>query len=236
MGRRFAFDAIPFLPVAPNTTVGLEVQAAIATWTEEGASIALAAGDLTTVRLPVRKLATIRIITKDLATRTDPAAGRAIERMLTRDVGTATDAAAFDPADPNSLAYGVTAITTTGNLPLDIANLLAAVSDGVASRPYLVLGAAAARELFFSADQMFANVKLIGTGDIGGVPTITTPAPALNGYVVAVDADGVVKVDEGISIDRAESATVQMDSAPTMASADGSSPPQPIPTTVVSLT
>jgi hypothetical protein len=233
VARQYAFEAIPFTVTPPNVTLGIEQQPAVATRVSEGAAIAVAAGDLTTARVRPSKIATIRILTDELARRPD--AAPTIERMMARDVGTAVDTAAFDPSDAESLTFGATTIMPTGTYAEDVADLLAVLTDGVAARPWLVLGAAVARRWYFSGDSVFHNVRLAGRGDVGGVPCVVSPTTALRDLAVAIDLDGVAVSDLGIAIDRAEHASLQMADDPDVASADASSPRQPVATSLVSL-
>lgn len=228
----YAFESIPFVRVPPDIEVAIEQQAGVATRIEEGRAIAVAAGDLTTARVRLGDVATIRIYTKEAAR--NPGMTRYIEAAQVRDIGSGVDAAAFDPTDANSLTFG-TAITATGDVAADVEDLLAAISDGVPARPYLVFGAAAAREVVFHGGDAFAGVQLVGAGNLHGIPTISTPAPALAGLVIALDVSAIFISDEGITTDRAEAAALQMADDPTNASADGSSPAQSVATTIVAL-
>lgn len=160
------------------------------------------------------KLAAIAVLTKELVRSVDPLAPETVERLLVRVLSISTDAAAFDPADAQSLVYGATELPAAVTLSGTVSGLLAAISDGAPSRPALVLGQAAARALFFSGEDPFRKVALIGQGSIGGVVTFTSPAAVLSEGIIAVDADGVLVADGGIDTDFGTSATVRLTNAP----------------------
>jgi hypothetical protein len=57
-------------------------------------------------------------------------------------------------------------------------------------------------------------VALVGRASIAGAPTFTSPASALSPYAIAIDTDGVITADSGITVDGAAHATLQLDDAP----------------------
>lgn len=215
VNQRSAFGSLGF-PLAPfNTRVGVEVAGtATAGWVGELQPIPVIdfASDLAT--LVPGKLAAIALLTRELVRSADPLAPETVERLLVRVVSVATDAAAFDPADAQSLVYGGTELPAADTLSGTVRGLLAAISDGAPSRPALVLGQAAARALFFSGEDAFRHVALIGQGSMGGVVTFTSPAAVLREVVIAIDAEGVLVGDGGIDTDQATAATVRMTNAP----------------------
>jgi hypothetical protein len=154
------------------------------------------------------------VLTSELIKSSSPEAVGTVERLLVQAISSATDAVAFDPNTVGSLTAGAPEITSTGDLGDGIAAVLDELSGGVASRPALVLGAAAARLLVFSGDDIFRDVALAGSGTFAGIPTFTSPSRAIANLVIGIDRDGVVTADGGIDIASGGHATLQMDDAP----------------------
>jgi hypothetical protein len=224
-----------FRNAPPNVRLPLESGAPDAVFIDEGAPVPVRSLVTDNVLLAPRKLALALVVSLELARSREPAAIATIQRLLERAVALGSDAAAFDPARLGSLTNTATSIPASGSHNDDVADLLAAISGGVPTKPVIITGLHAARVLAFSSGALFPDVKLVGTGSIAGVPQLPTAAAALAPYVIAVDADGVALADLGIELDVAEAAGLQMDDAPTNATADNSSPPAPIATNIVSL-
>lgn len=211
VATRYAFDGITWLPAPVGAPVNLEVPGAgVMAVVEEAKPIPVFGFTSNPFRLSANKIALIVAMSTELLRSDDPSATSTVERILTRTAGEGTDATAFDPTLGGSLTNGATEITGTGDQRVDIWSLLAALSGGTPSRPYIVLGAAAARSLVFSGDQIFRDVALIGRGELGGIPTITSGSSRISEYAIAVDADNVLVSDRGIDIERARGATLQM--------------------------
>jgi hypothetical protein len=213
VGRLGAFDGLPWLKVPANTPVGIDdVTGVVVAWVDESGLIPV--GELTTdlERITVEKLAGILALSREVAR--DPRTQAYHDRSLTRAAAIIADTGMFDPSESGSLANGATEITATASVLADMASLLAAISDGAATRPALVLGASAARTLVFSGHEIFADIRFNGPGTVAGIPTVVSPAPALAEFAVAIDVDGVIISDEGVSIDSAGEATLVLDNAP----------------------
>jgi hypothetical protein len=235
VNQQSAFGRIPFMPGVFNMRLAIEGASDVTpSWVAEGGAKPLVPFSAAAVTLRPAKLVILSpAIGTELARSSDAVA--LTQRGLTRRLGIGTDVAAFLPTDARSLTFGATEIPVTANPADDVAALLAAISGGAASRPFLVLGAAAARTLAFSDEQVFADVRLVGVGSVAGVPQVTTSAPALSNFAIAVDADGIVVADGGIELDQAEYGALQMQDDPTVASSDLASPPSPVATSLVSL-
>lgn len=227
---RAGFRAAP-----PHVRIPLEGTPPEVVVVDEGRPVPVRSLLTDNVRLEARKVAIAVAITKELARSQEPAALTAILRILERAVLLGSDREAFDPARVGSLTAAAVQVAATGSHNDDVANLLGAISGGVPTRPVIITGLHAARVLAFSSGGVFPDVKLTGTGAIAGVPQLPTSSAALAPYVIAADSDGVALADLGVELDEADAATLQMDDAPTNASADGSSPPAPVHTQVVSL-
>jgi hypothetical protein len=180
VAARSAFEGLGLPKVPPRVRVALANGDDLTVgWVAEGAAIPLANVPLDFETLTPRKLALLIVLTSELVTSTASEATTTVERILTQSVASSTDAVAFDPTVTGSLTAGAAEVTSTGDIGDGVAAVLAELSGGVASRPALILGAAAARLLVFSGDDIFKDVALAGPGSIAGVPTFTSPSRAI---------------------------------------------------------
>jgi hypothetical protein len=237
-----AFDKIAFRPGLLNTRLAIEsADSPTATIVAEGHPVPAAALNFDTIILRLLKLGVIYAISDELARIRDasriPAAVANMQKGLLNAIAIGTDTTAFDPTNTASLTFGAPTITASGSVADDIADLLAGVTGGTPTRPYVVTGSGAARRLAFSGDAIFQNVSLAPgiAGNIGGIPQLTSPSPALADLVIALDADLIVRADAGIELDAVDKTSLQLHASPTNSTADGSSPPAPIATTMTSL-
>lgn len=230
------------VPMNVKITAQLEVDT-LADFIGESKPVPVTPLSLESLTLRPAKLAIAAIFSKELARSSDPAANIVIERDLVKRVAGGTDVAALDPTRgpianerPGALTFGATEITPSGDIEIDVALLLGAISGGSPAAPYLACSPRVA--LFLSTrrssngERTFPDAGLLG-GSILGVPLLVcTHAPD---NLVALDATGVALADAGVELDSTEEASVQMSDTPTNSSGGAGSPAAPTPTDVVSL-
>jgi hypothetical protein len=158
------------------------------------------------------KLGSLVICTRDLIRYAGPLALNFLQRALVGAIVKTQDETFLDPSNtgeadvrPASITSGGTSITPTASLVNDIGSLLAALSDGQPSRPFLIASHSRAIRL---------QAAVTGLSEI--VPVLISPGAGST--VVALDADGLLFSDGGIEVDSSTQALVDADSAP-----DGSS-------------
>jgi hypothetical protein len=210
---RSAFESAGFLPAPFRTPVVTELDTGVvANWVTESDPIPVSDFALAREVLDVKKLGLICAFTRELAQSSDPAAMQLIDKRLQVVVAESTDRVAFLPSLTGSLTNGVT--QTPWAAATIVGDLLGAISGGAPSSPFLVVGTAAARTLFFTAGDAHRDLVLSGAGTVAGIRMFVTPAPSLQKHVVAIDSDAVVVADGGISIDPARAAALQLSGTP----------------------
>jgi len=131
-----------------------------------------------------------------------------IERSSVSAVASAIDTALLDPANagianvkPAALTNGLTAITPAGDFQNQVGQALAGVSGGAPTRPVLIASLQTALRLTALRDLEAIGVRVVVTAAAGA-------------RLIAVDADGVVYVDDGgtMSIGQPD---IQMNDSPT---------------------
>jgi len=218
LGRMAGVRPAPF-----NIRFAAGTAAAAAGWVGEASAIpvtSLTFGDAT---LRPAKVGGIIITTDELLRSTSPAAEAQIKLDLQSAIVTFTDGQFIDPtitetaARPASVTNGTTAVAASGTTAADaVADFRALVKKltdagiGLAA-PYFLMSTDMGARLAAFDVQMFRNVGPLG-GTIMGIPVLTTPG---SGAVIAlVDAREIILADEGIEMNSAREASVQMDAAP----------------------
>jgi hypothetical protein len=195
----------------------------VLTWVAEGAPTPDAKLSFDQVALPPAKLARNYPFSRELVRQVDMQ--NIIERRVVRGVARGTDRNFLDPSlaavpnsNPASITFGATEIPSTGAtaaaVEADVADALGALSGGIPARPYVVVSPSVAlylSTLRTSGERVFPNIGLMG-GDVLGVPALISLEA--DNYFVALDAEGIVIANGGISIDASEQAAIQQDDAP----------------------
>jgi HK97 family phage major capsid protein len=208
--------------------VNLPVQTAddlpTADWVGESMPMPVAKFSFDTEPLPAAKIGIIVPFSRELAEQ--PSAQNILERVTVGALARGTDNAFLDPArapvanvNPASITYGATVVPSTGSsaaaVEADVADLLAAVSDGAPAKPYVVTSQHAALRLatLRTADgtRVFPNLGLLG-GDIFGVPLLVSASA--ESHLIAIDAAGIVVADAGVELDSSQNVALQMNDGP----------------------
>jgi hypothetical protein len=194
--------------VPVNTGGAMLTGEPVAHWVGQFAPIPASAWSAAALSLDPLKVGAIIAMSKDLARFGGPIALNYIQRGMSSALAKAIDAAFLASGNagvpnekPPSIAYGATSITPTANLAADIGALLAAVSGGAATRPYLVGSHARLTR---------ALAAVPGLNDV--VPMLASPGAGNS--LIAFDADAITYCDDGAELDVAEGGSVDMDDAP----------------------
>ena len=152
-----------------------------------------------------RKVQSQIVISTELARAVAPGTIDSLTRSLASACAAAIDLAAFDPASgatagrPASLTNGLTAVTGSGAIAEDVGALLAAISDGAPTNPYLITGWGRAAEMCVMLESLLA----LGCG------VVISPGVGTN--LVAVDAAGLAISDDGARMVTSTHGDVLMD-------------------------
>jgi hypothetical protein len=213
----FILGLMPVKRVPPNVFVGQLTTAAQFSWVGESAATPCGLLGVETAPLRPLKLSTISVVTKDLARFSVPGAVEVISQEFGRAVEAAGNTSVLDPSlsaiptvRPASLTHGATEITPSGSgIDVDVALLLAAVSSGNPSAPFLVMSPRSALYLATrrasNGERLFPDIGFAGGSIFGGA----------GDRVVAIDAAGVALTDMGTELDASEEAALQMLDNPT---------------------
>jgi HK97 family phage major capsid protein len=214
--RTFLGQLIGTISAPLNVRMGAQLDTeGVADFVPESGPTPVAALSVETRSLPPTKLAIIAPFTKELARTSNPNALIVVQSDLVRRIALGTDIATLDPTRaaianerPASLTHEATEVTASGDLPLDIARLLAAISSGQAAAPHLAMSVTVALYLCTlrgsGGERLFPDLGLVG-GRIFGVPVIVCSA-GIGNLIVAVDASGIVLADEGVELDAVKDA------------------------------
>lgn len=237
---------VPFNISVPGQTTGGEGY-----WVGEGKPKPVTKFDFAPITLRWAKVANIAVLTQELVRFSNPSAERLVREALAAAIIARIDTDFVDPAkaavadvSPASITNGITPIASSGTdanaVRLDIAALYApfiaanlAPTNGV-----FIMNSTLALALSLMTNALgqpeFPGIGLTG-GRFFGLPVIVSDYVP-SGIVILVNASDIYLSDDGqVVIDASREASLQMDTAPTNASADTASPPAPIPTTLVSL-
>lgn len=228
----------------PNIWIGQQETSALVQWVGESSAAPADSLQVSAAPMTPLKMATLVPVSRELARFSAPNAVELVENALASAVADFTNQSAFDPSfsaidkvRPASLTHGVVPVTPSGNLEEDVALVLAGLSEGNPSNPYVIMSPRSALYLATrrsgSGDRLFPDLTFLG-GSILGVPVLIATA-GMGDRIVGVDAGGIAVVDLGLELGEAQNVAVQMDSAPTNSSGGVGSPSAPVPTTLVSL-
>ena len=210
IGRLPGLRRLPFRVAALTPADGLS-----AAWRGEGAATPVSAAALDASELEPYDLGALAIFTKQLLESDTGEAEAWIRRDLLRVISEALDAAFLDPGNsgtmgvkPASVFAGVAASASYANL--DGARDLISGSTGDLTSSAFILHPATA--IFLSGSDA-PDLGALG-GSILGIPVLTTRAFP-DGSIGLIDAGGIAYAEAGGEVRASETATVEMDSAPT---------------------
>jgi len=137
----------------------------------------------------------------------DPTTARAFERALTALLRRAWDAAFVD-----ALVAASTDLDPGSSIEVAdfLTALFAFVSDGAPRAPVLLTSPRAAAWL--AGQDSYETVAIDGSGTMAGVRLLTSPR--LENKLMLIDAGRIAMADDGLLIESARDATIEMDSAP----------------------
>jgi hypothetical protein len=206
--RQWTLPLIGAIKVPRVNAVGAtQTTAAAAYWVGQTAPKPLSMISFTSWSLPPQKCVADVAVSAELLKVATVDALMLIERACVTAVATELDAALLDPANagiagvkPAALTFGLTPITPTGDFSNNVAQVLAAISGGMPSRPVLITGLQSALRLTAPQNLGALGVRLVVT-------------PAAGARLIAVDANGVAFVDDGGDV-RIGEPSLQMSSSP----------------------
>jgi hypothetical protein len=256
---KFGNDGIPALARIPfRVPVGTQTSGGAGYWTGEGQAKPLTRFDFGKTSLEPLKVANICVVTEELLRYASINAEQRLRDQLAAAITARIDTDFIDPAktavtniSPASITNGVTPVASSGvdadAVRADVAALIdtyIAANNPMLSAVWVMSARTASRlSMMYNLNggAEFPGVTIRG-GTFAGFPVIVSEYVTTSGgspntrYVWLVNASDVFFADEGgITVDMSREASLQMDSAPTMASAESGSPQLPIPTTSVSM-
>lgn len=205
-----------------------QTESAEANWVGEGQPAPIANGLFTRSSLELEKLIAMTVTTKELLK--EPDADRALRDDLVAACAESLDSAFIDPANagttdvkPASITNGVSALTATGTMSLDIERMVS------------IFGGDLKRAVFIGKPQLFtklygADYPNVGArgGELAGIPAIASnglPNSAGDDYQLAL-VDPAAIAYAGLTTARlkaTEQGTIEMTDAPTQDAPTGSS-------------
>lgn len=225
VGRLVGLRRVPMNTRAPAMTAGSS-----ATWTGEGRPIPVSAATLETVTIAPQKAAGLVVTTNEVLRHSSPEGEALLERDLGNAAAGAVDAAFFNPDLDASILHGVTPVMPSGNgaadALADLLELLAGLDEGVSSpvfcmRPLMAARLGALR--LGDGSPAFPNLGWFG-GSIFGIPALTgdvprgagsgSPAIAGSDRIVLLDSGSVAFADDGLDIEVARHASIEMSTTP----------------------
>lgn len=249
---KFGAGGVPSLRRVPfNIKVPGQTTGGSAYWVGEGKPKPVTKFDFTSVTLRWAKVANIAVLTDELVRFSSPSAETLVRDALAAAIIERIDTDFVDPAkaavadvSPASITNGIAAIPSSGTSATDVRNDIAALfapfitANLTPANGVFIMNATLALALSLMMNTLgqpeFPGVTMNG-GTFLGLPVIVSQYVP-TGIVILVNASDIYLSDDGqVVIDASREASLQMDDAPTNASADTASPPAPIPTTVVSM-
>jgi hypothetical protein len=164
------------------------------------------------------------------------AATRLIETELRNACALATDTAFLTVLDAVDTVVASNGGGTAEAVLADLAGAVAVLDTRVGSNVWAIMSPTLAKRVALLGDQSgpaFPDMTLAG-GRIGPV-NVAVSAAAADDAVLVVDASGLGVNVGAIGLSASGEASLQLDTAPTQASSDGSSPPGSTASTAVSL-
>lgn len=225
--------------VPPDIPVALVANGSTAYWVGEAKPRPMSAMAFERTRLKPLTVAALIAFSKDLLRFASPEAEAVIRNDLVTAAAELTDISFIDPAAagvadvvPASITYGAPAIASSGTDADAVrADLLALFSayQGDLRTAALVLSPKTSIRLSMLQSPLGDVDLTVHGGSLFGIPVVASSSVP-DDLIVLLDAAGILLVDEGVEIDTAEHASIEMSDAPTNAAA-----PAPISSTMVSL-
>ncbi len=191
-----------------NAVGAVQTSTASAFWIGEQSAKPISSMSFAAMSLAARKLAVNVAVSDELIRFGSADVLGLIERASVSAVATALDTALLDPSNagianvkPASLLNGVTATAATGDIQTQAGAALNAISGGAPSRPVLIVS-------------LQSGLRLSALRDLEGLGVRVIVSPAAENRLIAIDADGVVFVDDGGQL-KIGTPDVQMDDSPT---------------------
>lgn len=206
LGRVPGLRKIPF-----QARIPVEDQGPNFSWvSEQGSKPVLQSVFSTGVTLTRLKASGIVLFSAELIRAVSDATAGALRETLTQALVSFTDTSFLDPASaaiagarPASITNGLTPVTSTGNIAVDIAALLDLFFT---NRP------SAQQVSLIAGPKLAARIQALNSGGGVGHPIIVTSAAA--NTVIAVDGAAIFYADDGIEVNVSGQAAIQMNSTP----------------------
>jgi HK97 family phage major capsid protein/HK97 family phage prohead protease len=257
---KFGTGNVPSLNRVPfNVRITGQTSGGTGYWVGQGQPKPLTKYDFSAITLGFSKVAAITVQTEELARFSSPSsdmllrnalAGSLIERLDIDFIN--PDKALVANVSPASITNGIAGLTPSGtdaaSFRADVQQLLAgfiaaniAPTSGVLiMTPTTALSLSLMRNALGQSE--FPNLSMMG-GTIEGFPVIVSNYAALTSLgspggniLIMVNADDIFLADDGgVTIDASREASLEMSDTPTNASTSTASPPDPTPTSVVSM-
>ncbi|MCP5431863.1 MAG: phage major capsid protein [Alphaproteobacteria bacterium] len=194
-----------------NVNVATWSAGVTAFWRGEGKPVPASSGVTTSTPIPARDVCALIAVSNELIECGAPGVAEYLLDELVRACAAALDTALLDPTNagvsgimPASLTYGVTPVTATSDADEDIAQCVANFPGDLTRALWI------ARPQTFAAVHSYLHqgVGLAG-GEILGAPAVASRyAPEFG--LILVDVDGVVYGDDGVIVETAEHASIEM--------------------------
>lgn len=231
-----------FRPVPFNVRVGGATSGGTAQWVGQGKPKPVTKFDFNATTTAFTKIAAIAVLTQELVRFSDPSAEMLVRDMLGDSVIARIDNDLFDPdlaavanVNPAGLLNGVTPVAgpSSGQTLTQIYDAIASLwapwdLTNIGARPAYYTTPAVARYLATLREPLgpraFPNLSN-GGGTIDGVPVRVSQYLANNGgsggapFILVDEAEIYLADDGNVTVDYSDQATIQMDDAPTNASA-----------------
>jgi len=223
LGRLSGVVRAPFDVRIPEQTGGVTPG-----WTREGKPILVASGQFNIIEQKRSKIGGIVVLTDELVRSSEASAEAIMQRDLGAGIIEFSDRQFVDPTvaevegvSPASITHGAPEITGTGTTASEVEGDLAAmvqslIDGGVAlAYPHWIMSAETALGLSRlrgpGGERVFPSVGVMG-GTIWEIPVIVSAGA--DATVVLLDAAEILLSDDGLEIDVAKHATLQLESDP----------------------
>lgn len=252
---RFGNDGVPSLRRIPfNVNIRGQTTGGDGYWVGEADAKPLTKFEFSNVYLGWAKVANIAVLTQELMRFSNPSAEMLVRDALAQALIARLDTDFVDPAkalvanvSPASITNGVTAIPSQGSTAEDArCDIRALFATYIAANQtpingVWIMSATTALSLSLMRNALgqgeFPGISMTG-GTFNGLPVIVSEyvtTDSNGSLVILANASDIWLADDGqVVIDASREASLQMDTAPTMASAGGSGN-DPVPTQVVSM-
>lgn len=255
---KFGTGGIPSLNRVPfNVRIAGQTSGGTGYWTGQGQAKKLTRFNFNDVTLPFYKVAAISVITEELARFSSPSAEMLVRNGLTECLIERLDIDFIDPGkaisagvSPASITNGIAGLTPSGTdaaaLRADLQQLLAGfITANIApTSGVLIMSPTTALAISLMRNALgqkeFDNITMNG-GTLEGFPVIVSNHALIDGspggaVIIMVNANDIFLADDGgVSIDASREASLEMSDTPTNASTSTASPPDPTPTSLVSM-